>query len=161
MITINTLFKPEVSETEDFTTVMKDAVVIYEFLKKNEMVINEIKGNKSVDRELFIKDIMTNKLGYQHQVGDMFHSKKSFVVDFYKQTSPENGVIVEVEGGGTIPNNHYIKDYEKTQACTKASFLILVIPNRTVNNVVDTYEYKFSSPYLYDRGIDGLFLIGY
>ena len=161
MITINTLFKPEVSETEDFNVAMQDAVSIYQFLQKNEMSIKEIKGNGSTDRELYIKDFMTTQLNYTHHVGKMFYSRKSFVVDFYKQTSEENGIIVEVEGGGTIPNNHYIKDYEKTQACTKASFLILIIPCKTIGKVIDTYEYKFSSPSLYDRGIDGLFLIGY
>lgn len=46
------------------------------------------------------------------------------------------GIIVEVEGGGTITNNHDLKDLWKCHLTDKAKHLILVVPrcNYTKNN---------------------------
>ena len=46
------------------------------------------------------------------------------------------GIIVEVEGGGTLTNNHDLKDLWKCHLTDKAKHLILVVPrcNYTRNN---------------------------
>lgn len=48
--------------------------------------------------------------------------------DLYRALGPGRGVIVEVERGGTVTNNHDLKDFWKTHIATNAHHLFLVVP---------------------------------
>ena len=160
-MSIRTLFKPELFNTEDFNKAISDCSKIYDFLEKNKILLSKFNGNKSLDRELLIKDLMIDELNYEYQKENIFLCESNYRVDFYKDISNHTGVLVEVEGGGTINNNRATLDWEKTQACNKASFLINVVPESTIPTILRRYSYKFRNPEYYDKRVNGLFIIGY
>lgn len=49
-------------------------------------------------------------------------------VDLFLELSPSRGIFVEVERGGTITNNHDLKDFWKTHIASYAHHLFLVVP---------------------------------
>lgn len=159
-MSLHTLFKPELYNTIDFNIAMSDCSRISDFLKQKKIELLKFTGNKSVDRELLIKDLMTEELNYEYQKSNIFLCESNYRVDFFKDTT-RCGILVEVEGGGTINNNRATLDWEKTQACIKASYLINVVPESTIQTIIRRYGYKFRNPEYYDSRVNGLFIIGY
>lgn len=49
--------------------------------------------------------------------------------DFYYRLGPNEGVIAEVERGGTVTNNHDLKDMWKAHIAPNAQHLFLFVPN--------------------------------
>lgn len=161
MSSYHALFKHELNESEDLDIVISDSKKIAEFLAYKKEDIARFSGNKSIDKEILIKDLMCSEMTYEYQKSKIFLCGADYRVDFYKDISCTHGVLVEVEGGGTINNNRIVLDWEKTQACRKASFLISVVPENTVSTILRRYSYKFESPEYYDRNVSGLIVIGY
>lgn len=50
--------------------------------------------------------------------------------DFYLDLGDGNGVLVEVERGGAVNNNHDLKDIWKCHLSEKTQHLLLIVPNR-------------------------------
>ena len=48
--------------------------------------------------------------------------------DFYMGLSPGRGVLAEVERGGTVNNNHDLKDIWKAHIASDAQHLFLIVP---------------------------------
>ena len=49
--------------------------------------------------------------------------------DFYYRLGPSEGVIAEVERGGTVTNNHDLKDIWKAHIAPDVQHLFLIVPN--------------------------------
>lgn len=49
--------------------------------------------------------------------------------DFYYELHSGGGVIAEVERGGTVTNNHDLKDIWKAHVSSKVQHLFLIVPN--------------------------------
>jgi hypothetical protein len=49
--------------------------------------------------------------------------------DFFLTLSPGRGILAEVERGGTVTNNHDLKDVWKAHIAPNAQHLFLVVPN--------------------------------
>lgn len=69
-------------------------------------------------------------LGFQeeHRVAGVGTYSGGARADFYGSLGPGRGIIVEVERGGTITNNHDLKDFWKTHIAEDAHHLFLVVP---------------------------------
>ena len=50
--------------------------------------------------------------------------------DFYFDLGSGRGILVEVERGGTVNNNHDLKDIWKCHLSEKTHHLVLIVPNR-------------------------------
>ncbi|WP_298990711.1 hypothetical protein [uncultured Pseudokineococcus sp.] len=53
--------------------------------------------------------------------------------DFFYSLGPGRGILAEVERGGTVNNNHDLKDVWKTHIAPDAHHLFLVVPQQNVS----------------------------
>ena len=49
--------------------------------------------------------------------------------DFFLRLAPDRGILAEVERGGTVTNNHDLKDVWKAHIAPDAQHLFLIVPN--------------------------------
>jgi hypothetical protein len=54
--------------------------------------------------------------------------------DFFHRIGPGEGVIAEVERGGTVTNHHDLNDTWKAHLAKDAQHLFLIVPNPTGSN---------------------------
>lgn len=85
-----------------------------------------------------VQDIVAHALervGFSEEV--VLTPQEGFVTrarpDFYLSLGVGRGVIAEVERGGTVTNNHDLKDFWKAHIGADIQHLVLVVPNANVN----------------------------
>lgn len=68
--------------------------------------------------------------------------------DFYRALGPGRGILVEVERGGTVTNNHDLKDFWKAHIAADAHHLFLVVPmvNWSASGAVRERPFKRMRP---------------
>ena len=89
-----------------------------------------------------VSAILTGRLGFDEEV---LLTREDGIVsrprpDFFYRMGPGVGVIAEVERGGTVNNNHDLKDIRKAHIAPDAQLLFLIVPNsnwRTVGRARD------------------------
>lgn len=86
-------------------------------------------GSKAIQN--IVSTILTGDLGFHEEV--VLTKQDGLVVrprpDFVWRLGPDRGVMVEVERGGTITNNHDLKDMWKAHVARDLQHLILVVPH--------------------------------
>jgi hypothetical protein len=81
--------------------------------------------------QAIVSGLLTARLGFGEEVvitpqdGFVSHARPDF---FYRLPSG-GGVLAEVERGGTVNNNHDLKDMWKTHISPDAQHLFLIVPN--------------------------------
>lgn len=90
-----------------------------------------VHGASSASVQLIVSSILKDRLGFDEEV--LLTPEDGIVSrprpDFYYRIGPGRGVIAEVERGGTVTNNHDLKDIWKTHIAHDAQHLFLVVPN--------------------------------
>ena len=118
-----------------------------------------VHGAQSAAVQLIVSAILKDRLNFREErlltPQDGIVSKPR--PDFYYELSPGRGVIAEVERGGTVTNNHDLKDIWKAHIAVDVQHLFLIVPNsnwrsdgtareRPFTRVVDRMSAFFGSP---------------
>lgn len=82
--------------------------------------------------QTIVSSILKDRLGFDEEV--LLTPPEDGIVsrprpDFFYRIGPGEGVIAEVERGGTVTNNHDLKDIWKAHLAQDAQHLFLIVPN--------------------------------
>lgn len=90
-----------------------------------------IHGASSASVQRIVSAILKDRLGFDEEV--VLTPEMGIVSrprpDFFYRIAPGEGVIAEVERGGTVTNNHDLKDIWKAHLAPDAQHLFLIVPN--------------------------------
>ena len=90
-----------------------------------------IHGASSASVQTIVSSILKDRLGFDEEV--LLTPEDGIVSrprpDFFYRIGPGEGVIAEVERGGTVTNNHDLKDIWKAHIAQDAQHLFLIVPN--------------------------------
>jgi hypothetical protein len=99
--------------------------------REREIDLAHIATAGSTAIQSIVSTILLGELGFQEEV--VLTKEDGLVVrprpDFVWRIGPGRGVMVEVERGGTITNNHDLKDMWKAHVARDLQHLILVVPH--------------------------------
>ncbi|MCA5891835.1 hypothetical protein LEP48_00530 [Isoptericola sp. NEAU-Y5] len=89
-----------------------------------------VHGAKSMDVQTIVAELLCGTLGFGQEV--VLTPQDGFVTrarpDFYYSLGAERGILAEVERGGTVNNNHDLKDLWKAHIAVDAQHLFLIVP---------------------------------
>lgn len=93
--------------------------------------IAHVHGAKSLAIQEIVSSILKGTLGFDEE---MLLTPEDGIVsrprpDFFYRIGPGEGVIAEVERGGTVNNNHDLKDIWKAHIAPDVQHLFLIVPN--------------------------------
>lgn len=114
-------------------TVDQLAQQLREALDQESESINSahVHGASSSAVQLIVSVILKGRLGFEEEV--LLTPEQGIVSkprpDFFFRLGVEEGVIAEVERGGTVTNNHDLKDIWKAHIARDAQHLFLIVPN--------------------------------
>jgi len=95
------------------------------------IAVAHVHGAQSGAIQSIVADLLTKKLGFREEV--VLTPDDGFVTgarpDFFYRLSKDRGILAEVERGGTVNNNHDLKDLWKAHVSPDAQHLFLVVPN--------------------------------
>lgn len=98
--------------------------------READIDLAHIHGANSSAIQVVVSQVLREELGFGEEV--VLTPQDGFVTqarpDFYFPLSPGRGIIAEVERGGTVTNNHDLKDLWKTHIAPDAQHLFLVVP---------------------------------
>ena len=90
-----------------------------------------VHGASSSAVQVIASSILKDRLGFSEEV--VLTHEDGIVSrprpDFYYALGPGKGIIAEVERGGTVTNNHDLKDIWKAHIAPDVQHLFLVVPN--------------------------------
>lgn len=90
-----------------------------------------VHGASSAAVQRIVSTILKDELGFDEEV--LLTAQDGIVSkprpDFYYSLGPSEGVIAEVERGGTVTNNHDLKDIWKAHIAHDVQHLFLIVPN--------------------------------
>ena len=90
-----------------------------------------VHGAQSGAIQSIVADLLKGELGFSEEV--VLTQDDGFVTgarpDFFYRISPSRGILAEVERGGTVNNNHDLKDLWKAHIAPDAQHLFLIVPN--------------------------------
>lgn len=104
-----------------------------EELAEREVAINQAHVVHAQSKAIqdIVAEVLTDELGFRQEVvltpqdGIVTRARPDFVFPL----SPGRGVMAEVERGGTVNNNHDLKDMWKAHIAQDIQHLFLVVPN--------------------------------
>ena len=104
-----------------------------------------VHGASSSKVQAIVSEILKAQLGFREEV--LLTAEDGVVSrprpDFYFPIGSDQGVIAEVERGGTVTNNHDLKDIWKAHISPDTQHLFLVVPNANWNEAGGTRERPF------------------
>lgn len=90
-----------------------------------------VHGASSMAVQLIVSGILKDRLGFEEEV--LLTPEDGIVSrprpDFIYRLGSEQGVVAEVERGGTVTNNHDLKDIWKAHIARDVQHLFLIVPN--------------------------------
>lgn len=96
-----------------------------------EISAAHVHGAPSSAIQRIVSTLLREDLGFEEEV--VITPQDGFVTaarpDFYYRLSPGRGILAEVERGGTVNNNHDLKDVWKAHVSPDTQHLFLVVPN--------------------------------
>lgn len=93
--------------------------------------VAHVHGASSSAVQVIASSILKDRLGFSEE---LVLTREDGIVtrprpDFYYSLGPGQGVIAEVERGGTVTNNHDLKDIWKAHIAPDVQHLFLLVPN--------------------------------
>jgi hypothetical protein len=89
-----------------------------------------VHGARSASVQGVVGELLRDTLGFSEEI--VLTPQEGFVTrarpDFYFGLSRGRGILGEVERGGTVTNNHDLKDFWKAHIAVDAQHLFLVVP---------------------------------
>lgn len=136
------------------------------------LVVSQIKtkhvvGGESQDIQAILLPAAT-KEGFESEKNGLFKTYK-LRPDYYRNISPNLGILIEIERGKTLDNNMDMLDIWKCHICPYANYLFLVVPmsrptrKGTHNKIFDSVL-KRARSFFYNENhvhIDAIFIFGY
>lgn len=116
-------------------------------LQEQSLLIDtaHVHGASSSKVQAIVSTILRAQLGFTEEL--LLTAQDGVVSkprpDFYFPLGPERGVIAEVERGGTVTNNHDLKDIWKAHISPDTQHLFLIVPNANWNAAGATRERPF------------------
>lgn len=99
-------------------------------LRESEIDLAHIHGAQSAAIQSVVSSVLKELLRFREEV--VLTPQDGFVTrarpDFFYPLGNGHGIIAEVERGGTVTNNHDLKDLWKTHIAPNAKHLFLVVP---------------------------------
>lgn len=120
-------------QAESVALVDRLAVQLQTELRDQAVAIDDahVHGASSASVQLIVSSILNGRLGFEEEV--LLTPEDGIVSrprpDFYYRLAPGEGVVAEVERGGTVTNNHDLKDIWKAHIAPDAQHLFLIVPN--------------------------------
>jgi hypothetical protein len=126
---VRTSLSPEDSAALQTTDVLAEALRVGLDARRTDIDLAHVHGAGSAAIQYIVGSIL-RELAFREEV--VLTPEDGFVIhartDFYHRISAGRGVIAEVERGGTVTNNHDLKDLWKTHLSPDAQHLFLVVP---------------------------------
>ncbi len=119
-------------EREEQVRVDELARGLARFLHQHEAEIRvaHVHGAHSSAIQVIVARLLMEEMGFEQEViltqSDGFVSRAR--PDFIFRLAPGRGILAEVERGGTVNNNHDLKDFWKAHVASDAHHLFLVVP---------------------------------
>ncbi|MDO8731402.1 MAG: hypothetical protein Q7L55_02360 [Actinomycetota bacterium] len=121
------------AEIEEMLVVDRLADELAEYLEASadRIGVAHVHGAQSGAIQSIVADLLRNKLGFGEEI--VLTPEDGFVTrarpDFFYRISNNRGILAEVERGGTVNNNHDLKDLWKAHISPDSQHLFLVVPN--------------------------------
>ena len=120
-------------EQREVEAVRMLAAHLHEELEERDRAINQahVVGAQSSEIQKIVAEVLTDALDFGQEVvltpqdGIVTRARPDFVFPL----SPGRGVMAEVERGGTVNNNHDLKDMWKAHIAQDIQHLFLIVPN--------------------------------
>lgn len=104
-----------------------------------------VHGASSSAIQVLVSRILTGGLGFSEEV--VLTPQDGLVTrarpDFVHRLGVGRGILAEVERGGTVTNNHDLKDFWKTHVSPDAHHLFLIVPMANWNQAGKSRETPF------------------
>jgi hypothetical protein len=98
--------------------------------RADDIDAHHVHGAQSSAIQTIVSELLETRLGFTQEV--VITPEEGLVTqarpDFYFSLSAGRGVLAEVERGGTVNNNHDLKDMWKAHVSPNAQHLFLIIP---------------------------------
>lgn len=128
------LLRSQLSDAESTEVAQVDALAmrLQEHLRRSSAAIDtvHVHGASSSRVQEIVSSLLCDELGFREEqvlTAEIGLSNRPRP-DFIHRLAPGRGVLAEVERGGTITNNHDLKDFWKTHIAPDAHHLFLVVP---------------------------------
>ena len=124
-------------EQDELARVDVLANVLLQFLKDESDSIDalHVHGAQSSAIQEVVGSLLTEGLHFDSEV--ILTPSEGFVTrarpDFFYRLDTGRGILAEVERGGTVNNNHDLKDVWKAHIAPDAQHLFLIVPNSNWN----------------------------
>lgn len=121
---------------------------LHAHLDANSAEIDVVHVHKAQSRAVqeIVGSLLREELGFREEVvltpeeGFVTHARPDFVFTL----GHRRGILAEVERGGTVTNNHDLKDLWKTHIALDAQHLFLIVPNANWNQVGQPRERPYT-----------------
>lgn len=120
-------------EREEVERVTVLAEQLRSHMQDREQAINQahVVGAQSSAIQAIVSEVLKDELGFGEEV--VLTPQDGIVIrarpDFVFSLGQGRGVMAEVERGGTVNNNHDLKDMWKAHIATDIQHLFLIVPN--------------------------------
>lgn len=128
---VRSALSPDEREEVERVTVLAEQ--LHAHMQDREQTINQahVVGAQSSVIQAIVSEILTEELNFGEEVvltpqdGIVTRARPDFVFPL----ASGRGVMAEVERGGTVNNNHDLKDMWKAHIATDIQHLMLIVPN--------------------------------
>lgn len=100
-------------------------------------------GAKSDEIQSLAAEWLTTAHGFRSEVVDAFKDGTRLRPDFIGDLGGMRGILVEVERGGAVTNNHDLKDLWKCHLCDRTQHLFLLVPHANWSEAGEVRERPF------------------
>lgn len=95
----------------------------------DEVDRKHVHGAQSSEIQALVTGWLVNEHDFRSEVIGVFEDGRRLRPDFVGSIAGGGGILVEVERGGTVTNNHDLKDLWKCHLCATTEHLFLLVPN--------------------------------
>ena len=137
-----------VRDREELVRVDAMAASLLEYLESQTDAIDalHVHGAQSSAIQEVVGSLLTSDLQFHSET--ILTPSDGFVTrarpDFFYRLGPGRGILAEVERGGTVNNNHDLKDVWKAHIAPDAQHLFLIVPNSNWSKAGKAREKPFT-----------------
>lgn len=132
----------EAEEVADVAALAEDFLEHLRSIGDNIDLLHKHGAQSRVIQELMTEWLVEERQ-FRAEVIDAFEDGRRLRPDFVGGLGGGRGVLVEVERGGAVTNNHDLKDLWKCHLCSSTHHLFLLVPNANWNKAGAVREKPF------------------